>query len=88
MSNWREDKKFVEDFMKLNENIINSTNFFHIMKKTKHISWKDIKEDLISQYEKVKKILSNEISFKNDQAEESRRRSEEITEDIKHTKNV
>ena len=57
MSNWREDKKFVEDFIKLNEDIINSTNFFHVMKKTNRNSWKDIKEDLINQYEKVKKNI-------------------------------
>ena len=79
MSNWREDKKFVENFMKKNHET--STNYFHVMNKTNKNTWNEIANDLRRQIDAVKKMKQNIDEFEAEQAAETRRRAEEITEE-------
>ena len=76
MSNWREDKKFVENFMKKNHET--STNYFHVMNKTNKNTWNEMANDLRRQIDAVKKMKQNIDEFEAEQAAETRRRAEEI----------
>ena len=48
MSNWRRDKKIVENFIEKNQYVINH-GIINILPKTRKITWHQIKEDLRTQ---------------------------------------
>ena len=58
-----------------------STNYFHVMNKTNKNTWNEIANDLRRQIDAVKKMKQNIDEFEAEQAAETRRRAEEITEE-------
>ena len=58
-----------------------STNDFHVMNKTNKNTWNEIANDLRRQIDAVKKMKQNIDEFEAEQAAETRRRAEEITEE-------
>lgn len=83
MSNWREYKSFVERY---NERYSNSIDYINVKEKTKKLSWRDIATDLIRQIEAYKRLRKNMHEYELEQAEESRRRAAEITEENRRQK--
>ena len=84
MSNWREYKSFVERY---NERYSNSKiDYINVKEKTKKLTWRDIATDLIRQIEAYKRLRKNMHEYELEQAEESRRRADEITEENRRQK--
>ena len=84
MSNWREYKNFVERY---NERYSNSNiDYINVKEKTKKLTWRDIATDLIRQIEAYKRLRKNMHEYELEQAEESRRRAAEITEENRRQK--
>ena len=83
MSNWREYKSFVERY---NERYSNSIDYINVKEKTKKLTWRDIATDLIRQIEAYKRLRKNMHEYELEQAEESRRRAAEITEENRRQK--
>ena len=84
MSNWREYKNFVERY---NERYSNSKiDYINVKEKTKKLTWRDIATDLIRQIEAYKRLRKNMHEYELEQAEESRRRAAEITEENRRQK--
>ena len=83
MSNWREYKSFVERY---NERYSNSIDYINVKEKTKKLTWRDIATDLIRQIEAYKRLRKNIHEYELEQAEESRRRAAEITEENRRQK--
>ena len=84
MSNWREDKNFVENYKKRFSN--KNFDYIHIKEKTNELSWHDIAEDLKRQIEAVRRLNQNMEEYEAEQAEETRRRAQEITEENRRQK--
>ena len=84
MSNWREDKNFVENYKKRFSN--KNFDYIHIKEKTNGLSWHDIAEDLKRQIEAVRRLNQNIEEYEAEQAEETRRRAQEITEETRRQK--
>ena len=84
MSNWREDKNFVENYKKRFSN--KNFDYIHIKEKTNELSWHDIAEDLKRQIEAVRRLNQNMEDYEAEQAEETRRRAQEITEENRRQK--
>ena len=84
MSNWREDKNFVENYKKRFSN--KNFDYIHIKEKTNGLSWHDIAEDLKRQIEAVRRLNQNMEEYEAEQAEETRRRAQEITEETRRQK--
>ena len=80
MSNLRIYKNKIDDFKNTFEEIINNINFFNIKEKTKNNTQKDIYEDIRKQVNRYKQIMRNSRDIELNETEETKRRTEEITQ--------